>query len=51
MPAPVSSAKTERSRSVVAMPFRASAIAVVRPPMPPPTMSTRLCCGTGFVIS
>jgi len=49
--APVSSANTERSRSVALMPFRASATAAVSPPMPPPTMSTRPCCGPGFVIA
>src|SRR6476659_3723260 len=43
MPAPVSSAKTERSRSVALMPLRESAMAVVRPPTPPPTTSTRAC--------
>src|SRR5262245_18331026 len=38
MPAPVSSAKVERSRTRDRIAFRASAMAVASPPMPPPTM-------------
>src|SRR5262245_51137706 len=39
----VSASKRVRSITVAFMPFRARAMAVVSPPIPPPTMSVRRC--------
>src|SRR6185369_2365754 len=43
MPAPVWSANDEHSSTVLLMPLRASAMAAVRPPMPPPAIRMFLC--------
>src|SRR6185437_6025974 len=43
MPAPVWSANDERSSTVLLMPLRASAMAAVSPPIPPPAIRIFLC--------